>query len=263
MIIMVYDKNLDMQGVVDVYKSLIWTRKFYDMGTFELIVPVSQNNVQLLLLDGFIIKKDDDDEVACINYRKMSRNEQGEYIKVSGSLYSGLLNQRVMYTIEQNLKSAIESNLRNIPMIIDSSVSNVIYKDDLNSTQSMIDAVQTKFKMEPINNSSLEKTKNLMTGISTVLSSGIELQPKIKPILDISDIERGASTISDTLSKKRNVVIDTSAASTFVSKIDPMKSEKSISSTSEIVKESMFIQNNYSPKALSEYEIYRNMQQML
>ena len=44
----VYDINLMRQGVIDVYRSLIWTRKYYEAGTVELHAALNSRNLKLL-----------------------------------------------------------------------------------------------------------------------------------------------------------------------------------------------------------------------
>ena len=47
-IVVSYDQNLNRLGVIDVFRSLIWTRKYYECGTFELHAPLNTRNLQLL-----------------------------------------------------------------------------------------------------------------------------------------------------------------------------------------------------------------------
>ncbi|MCM1417146.1 MAG: siphovirus ReqiPepy6 Gp37-like family protein, partial [bacterium] len=46
--IKVYDINLMRQGVIDVYRSLIWTRKYKEAGTVELHAALNSRNLKLL-----------------------------------------------------------------------------------------------------------------------------------------------------------------------------------------------------------------------
>ena len=44
----VYDINLMRQGVIDVYRSLIWTRKYHEAGSVELHAALNSKNLKLL-----------------------------------------------------------------------------------------------------------------------------------------------------------------------------------------------------------------------
>ena len=46
--LIVMDNDFTPQGVIDVYSSLIWERRFYENGYFELHAPATENNIKLL-----------------------------------------------------------------------------------------------------------------------------------------------------------------------------------------------------------------------
>ena len=53
-----YDKNLNRLGVIDVFRSLIWTRKYYECGTFEIHAPLNARNLQLLAENNILSKRE-------------------------------------------------------------------------------------------------------------------------------------------------------------------------------------------------------------
>ena len=55
--IRVYDINLIFLGVVEDFKSLIWTRKYYEPGNFELHAAGTDKNIQLLQAGNIITKR--------------------------------------------------------------------------------------------------------------------------------------------------------------------------------------------------------------
>ena len=44
----IYDQALRRKGVIDVYRSLIWTRKYKEAGTVELHAALTEKNLELL-----------------------------------------------------------------------------------------------------------------------------------------------------------------------------------------------------------------------
>lgn len=54
----VYDSNLNFLGIIDNYTSLIWTRKFFEPGNFELHCPMTSNNLSLINAGNLVIKRD-------------------------------------------------------------------------------------------------------------------------------------------------------------------------------------------------------------
>ena len=47
-IVKVYNTDLQRQGVIDVFRSLIWTRKYFEAGTVELHCALNEKNLRYL-----------------------------------------------------------------------------------------------------------------------------------------------------------------------------------------------------------------------
>ena len=108
-------------------------------------------------------------------------------------------------------------------------------------------------------NASSEMANEAKTGLSKAISairdmvdSGIDSQPTIRPVLDLSNVEEGASKLDALFSRTQ--------ASSISSKMHE-QSTKEIqngeTTSSDKGAVYTFTQNNYSPKALSRLEIYR------
>ncbi len=74
----IYDRDMRMQGVIENHTSLIWNRKLYTAGKFEIHAPATADNLELLR-PGNIITKGDKKEAAVIrgleNEESMILNE--------------------------------------------------------------------------------------------------------------------------------------------------------------------------------------------
>ena len=117
--IKVYNKDLTALGVVDEYESLIWIRRYFKNGTFELVAPVNSNNIQFLK-KGNILKIENEDDVASIDTINITDDDEiGKIIKASGAFYSGKLSQRIVLTGATNLKDLIENNLRGLSIVVE------------------------------------------------------------------------------------------------------------------------------------------------
>lgn len=79
----------------------------------------------------------------------------------------------------------------------------------------------------------------------------IELQPTIRPVLDLSDVRSGVNSLSAILSKNQAHTISASMNRTMSDLVQNGET------SGEIGNSYSFVQNNYSPKALSRIEIYR------
>lgn len=99
--IYVYDKDLNLKHIIDTFNSLIWTRKYNKVGTFELYVPFSPSNLEYLKI-GNIIRKDDDLEGAIIEGLEISLDNTGrEIIKVTGSFLTNYFSYRLVLGLTQ------------------------------------------------------------------------------------------------------------------------------------------------------------------
>ena len=87
--------------------------------------------------------------------------------------------------------------------------------------------------------------------ISDEIGSGIDAQPTIRPVLDLSDVKLGARNLDALLSRDQAVTIGAS--------INGRQQQVEVGQNAASTGNSSisFVQNNYSPKALSRIEIYR------
>ena len=53
----IYDKNLNFKGSIENHTSLIWTRKYYEPGNFEIHAPITDRNLALLAKGNIISKR--------------------------------------------------------------------------------------------------------------------------------------------------------------------------------------------------------------
>ena len=96
-----------------------------------------------------------------------------------------------------------------------------------------------------------------ISAISTVLSEGIDSEPVIKPVLDLTDVKNGVSKLNTMVSSSKASSISTSMSS------DKTESGQNGAKSSDSGSSTTFIQNNYSPKALSRVEVYRQTKNLL
>lgn len=99
--------------------------------------------------------------------------------------------------------------------------------------------------------SAKEGLRNAVAKIGEFIDDGIDAQPTIRPVLDLSQVQEGAGRLSSLLSRSQAMSISSGmerAAAAAVQNGD---------SVPVAGNNYTFTQNNYSPKALSRIEIYR------
>ena len=102
----VFDKTIEPMGLIDEMASLLWHVKYFDVGTFNLLAPITDNNKRLLTEGNIIVKHDGKREVtdaaggiwrraAQITYVHITKDENGlEQIEAQGYMLSWWLNKR-------------------------------------------------------------------------------------------------------------------------------------------------------------------------
>lgn len=108
---------------------------------------------------------------------------------------------------------------------------------------------------EDLGNSAVSSMAGIAESISDVIDDSLDIQPTIKPVLDLTDVESGAGSINSMFSRTRAMSISASMGSEYGSEI-----QNGAASTGATYQ---FTQNNYSPKSLSRLEIYRQTQNQL
>ena len=106
--------------------------------------------------------------------------------------------------------------------------------------------------------------RDSMSGLGAVLSGDMELQPVIAPVLDLSSFRKDAAGINDILAPKDIAPTTSSQTAKSISaeqKIQQdMKAQQAADNAGTVIQ---LEQNNYSPKALSTADIYRQTKNQL
>lgn len=99
--------------------------------------------------------------------------------------------------------------------------------------------------------SAKEGLRNAVSKIGDFIENGIDSQPTIRPLLDLSDVTEGAGRLSALLSRNQAMKISAGMESESGSVV------QNGGATPTSGNNYNFTQNNYSPKALSRIDIYR------
>lgn len=107
-------------------------------------------------------------------------------------------------------------------------------------------------------NASADMAKSAKTGLGNAIAkvkdmidNGVDTQPTIRPILDLSDVEEKSHRLNTLFSRSQALTVSTGIAA---SRERNLQNEDVNPNTGNSYN---FTQNNYSPKALSRTEIYR------
>jgi len=110
----IYNSNRELEGIVESFEYLRWTRRYSQCGSFEIKAIATQENADLLN-EGNIIWKNDDEEAGIIEHLELSQTEQ-EFITASGRFATSLLARRIVWQTEKlsgDLSVCVEQLINN------------------------------------------------------------------------------------------------------------------------------------------------------
>lgn len=112
--------NLDLVGIIDDAKSVIWNSVYFGVGDFEIYVQATQRNVELLQAGNYVTRPDDL-EVGIIEKLDISDDPQdGRMVAASGRFAKSLLDRRLIYKLDGTtntptiLRGNVEAEVRRI-----------------------------------------------------------------------------------------------------------------------------------------------------
>lgn len=117
--IYVLDLNVNILDMIDTFKSCIWTVQYFSTNDFELIVPATDKNIDLLQKDRLLCRDKDRDgdmwnNVMIIENIKIETDwENGDKITVTGRGLKSLVGRRIVWK-QTNLSGKVEDGIRQI-----------------------------------------------------------------------------------------------------------------------------------------------------
>ncbi|NFI38803.1 hypothetical protein FDA27_07275 [Clostridium botulinum] len=128
----IFNRNLELIGILDIFTSLRWIRRYNKTGEFELHCALDSNILELLKRDNVIYKKDDA-EAGYIETRQLKIEEDGqEYLEVKGKFLTNYLDRRISWDrvnfsgkTEELMRKLVNDNAIN-PVNINRKIPNLI-----------------------------------------------------------------------------------------------------------------------------------------
>ena len=91
-------QQLEIIGIIDTYKSAIWTTRYYESGDFELYVPATAELLSLIQKRQFVVRMDDMTKAMVIEGIKLSTEaDSGDYLTITGRSISSILSSRIVW----------------------------------------------------------------------------------------------------------------------------------------------------------------------
>lgn len=102
-----------------------------------------------------------------------------------------------------------------------------------------------------------------LSGIREVIDSGVDMSPTISPVLDLTDVRKNAGMIDSILSTAKKISVDGAYSGAKEASYEYQRNQDDLEEMYSSGDNYYFTQNNTSPKALSNSEIYRQTKNQL
>lgn len=91
----IYDRDLNFKGVIDIYTSLRWRRKYFEAGEFELHLQATENNINLFKKDNIIVREESKEAGYVKSVEIIEKKDDTELV-IIGRFLSHLLYRRIV-----------------------------------------------------------------------------------------------------------------------------------------------------------------------
>ena len=110
--IRIYNADLDLKGIIENQTSLLWCRKYFEPGTFELHVPITAFNLSVLTIGNLVTMYGQDDAGIIEDIQCEESLEKNEIV-AQGRFLSAYMGYRLI-TGTVNIDSTVEVAMRTL-----------------------------------------------------------------------------------------------------------------------------------------------------
>lgn len=96
--IYVLNTSLERIAIIDSYSSIIWTNRYYDYGDFELYVQATNDLINILREDYYLIREGYEDNAMVIESIEITTDiETGNFLLVKGKCLKSIVYRRIIW----------------------------------------------------------------------------------------------------------------------------------------------------------------------
>lgn len=188
----IYDRDLNFKGVIDIYSSLRWRRKYFESGEFELHLQMTEKNKSMFQKDDIIVRENST-EAGFVEGIEIIEDDKKSELVITGRFLSYILHRRIiknrinfdgpildgMKTILNNMTPFQILDIENTDLESENIVFQVTYKNVYNHLNKLSLASNIAFRIIP----DLENKKLIFQNYVGVNRAGNQ---KLNPFYEFS-----------------------------------------------------------------------------
>lgn len=120
------DKNRELVGIIDTAKSIQWLERYYEVGTFEVYVQVT-DDVLNIVNQSYFISRSDSSYIGLIEYiETIDEKEEGNFLIIQGRMAEQLIGRRIVRTVTRFVNKDVFTICSEL---LDANILNPILQD--------------------------------------------------------------------------------------------------------------------------------------
>jgi len=93
----ILDSDFEALGMIDDAESVIWTKRYFQAGEFEIYMMTTAKALGLLKIGRYVTRKDDESVGIIESLNIISNEEEGGYITAAGRFSESILGRRIIW----------------------------------------------------------------------------------------------------------------------------------------------------------------------
>ena len=130
----ILDTSFVAVGIVDTFKSIIWTDRYFKYGEFEVYIPMNSEMISFFAKNYYIVMKESEHTMIIEGREVVPDVEDGDFLIVTGRSLESIIDRRIIWgqkILSGNLQDCIHTLLNeNVisPTNSDRKISNFIFQ---------------------------------------------------------------------------------------------------------------------------------------
>lgn len=111
---LILDIDFNAVGILDSFKSFIWTDRYASAGDFEIYTPASLETIELLQTERYLYCNGTEHVMIIEGFRTDSDADDGKYLIITGRSLESILDRRIIWkqtNIDGNLQNGVQKLL--------------------------------------------------------------------------------------------------------------------------------------------------------